>query len=66
MYCGTRLTAMSRYTSKTRNMRTEKASVVVMPAKMASGRVTTQRKGTMSPYTRLGIGIVSRSRRRLS
>lgn len=43
----------------TRNMSTEKARVVVIPANMASGKVTTQRKGTMSPYTGFGIGILS-------
>jgi hypothetical protein len=46
-------------------MRTEKARVVVMPAKMASGRVTTQRKGTMSPYTGFGIGMVQSLRQEL-
>jgi hypothetical protein len=56
-YCGTRLTAMSTYTSMTRNKSTEKARVVVMPAKIARGKVTTHRKGTINPYTGLGTGI---------
>ncbi len=40
-------------------MRTEKASVVVMPAKMARGIVTMQRNGTTRPWTGLRRGIVS-------
>jgi hypothetical protein len=49
---------MSMYTTATRNMRTEKAKVVVIPAKMASGMVKTQRNGTTSPWTGLRRGIL--------
>jgi hypothetical protein len=39
-------------------MRTEKAIVVVIPAKTASGTVTTNRKGMTKAYTGLRIAIL--------
>lgn len=42
----------------TLQMRTEKARVVVMPAKTARGTVTTKRKGTTKAYTGFISAIV--------